>query len=220
MSVLYDFPRQTDYGRVLPKSKIYEHATPSTKVKSLFVREVEKIVWLHKLSPETLNLPVAQGVHEIQVIRIMAKEKKLHQEILQTIDKAIPSPILFELNFQGKARYLAAYKRISEADKNKWVTSNYFQTDWIPVDSAKAELPVALNLFALYQKILKRFIALPIHKNETLEDLVLRAEQLESKEREAVKLEVRLHKEKQFHHKVEINAELRKLRQEIESLRQ
>ena len=77
MSILYNFPKQAAFGRKLPKSKIYEYASPTSKVKEMFVRQVEKIIWSYKLSPETINLPVKGGVQEIQVFTIVLKTETL-----------------------------------------------------------------------------------------------------------------------------------------------
>ncbi len=119
MSPLYNFPKAAAFGRMLAKNKIYNHATPSSKVKELFVKEVEKIIWSHKLSPATINLPASDGVQEIQVFSISLRTEELSQAILHTIDKAIPSPIFFELNYGSKTKYAASYKRPSEADKSQ-----------------------------------------------------------------------------------------------------
>ena len=74
---LFDYPKGTAFGRVLPKSKIYEHGNPSSAVKELFVRQVEQIVWQHKLAPETVNLKPSQAVSEIQVFSIALKGGEL-----------------------------------------------------------------------------------------------------------------------------------------------
>jgi hypothetical protein len=42
--------------RTLPKNKIYEHSGANTRLKDLFVKQVEQIVWRYKLAPETINL--------------------------------------------------------------------------------------------------------------------------------------------------------------------
>lgn len=219
MSILYDFPKQAAFGRIVAKSKIYEHANPNSKVKELFTREVKKITWAYKLSPATINLPASVGINEIQVFTIVLKKGALSEEVLQTIDKAIPSPILFHLNYNGKSRYVAAYKRPSEADKSKWVISSYFKTEWISDNSDKMELPVVLNMGALYQTFLKAIIPLPFRKNETLDELVTRADNLLIKERKAVKIESRMNKEKQFNRRVKLNRSLNELKQEIEELK-
>ena len=70
MTTLYKFPKAAKFGKVLAKSKIYERATPSTKVKELFVTEVERMVWAYKLSPATINLPATDDVQEIQFKKI------------------------------------------------------------------------------------------------------------------------------------------------------
>jgi len=219
MSFLYDFPKKTFFGRVLPKSKIYEHASPTPSVKDLFIREVDKIIWSYKLSPETINLPAKGYVQEIQIFTIALKTGTLKHEVLQAIDRAIPSPIFFALSFEHKIRYIAAYKRRNEADQSKRVVSGYFETNWLPDDTGRVALPVVLDLGGLYHTLLRGILPLPSRQNETIDELVSRVEKLRLKEREAVKAEVRLKKEKQFNRKVEINAELRSLKQEIEALK-
>jgi hypothetical protein len=219
MTGLYRFPEQAYFGRVLSKTKIYKHASPTTKIKDLFVRQVEKIIWAYKLSPETINLPASDGVREIQVITIVLKTGTLKHEVLAAIDKAIPSPILFKLTYKGKSRYVATYKRPSEADKSKWVISSYFETGWIAENTGNNPLPVALNLEALYQALVRFLIPLSARENEPLEDLAARADQLRIKEREAVRLEASMEKEKQFNRKVELNRALNIMRQEIQDLK-
>ena len=219
MNILYKFPENAYFGRVLSKNKIYEHAAPSSSVKKMFVRDVEKIIWSYKLSPETINLPAKGDTKEIQVFTIELKKGTMKYEVLQAIDKAIPSPIIYTLSYENKLQYAAAYKRQSESDKNRWVVGNYFETDWISVDTGRVSLPVVLDLKALYHSFLKDIIPLPIRQNETIGELVLRAENLRIMEREAVKVEARLEREKQFNRRVEINAELRKLKKDIEETR-
>lgn len=219
MSNLYDFPKRSAFGRIVAKSKIYEHSTSNSRVKELFVREVEKIIWAYKLSPATTNLPASEEVQEIQVFTIILRTETFSEEVLQTIDKAIPSPILFYLSYKDKSKYIAAYKRPSEADKSKWVVSSYFETEWISDNSDKMELPVVLSMGALYQTLLKNIIPLPSRKNETLNELVTRVDNLRVKERKAAKIESLMKKEKQFNRKVELNRSLNELKQEIEELK-
>ena len=219
MISLYNFPKAAAFGRMLAKSKIYDHATPTSKVKELFVKEVEKIIWSHKLSPATINLPASDGVQEIQVFSILLRTGELSQEVLHTIDKAIPSPIMFELKYGGKIKYAASYKRPSEADKSKWVVSSYFFSDWMKEDGSAIELPVVLNMGALYQSLLTSLSPLPFRQGEKLDDLVSRVDLLRVKEREAEKVENRIKKQKQFNRRVELNRTLNALKQEIEGLK-
>ena len=137
---------------------------------------------------------------------------------MRTIDNAIPFPIIYELVFESKIKTKAAFKRPSEADANKWVTENYFETDWQNVDGERASLPVALDLEVLYEKILRGLM--PNAKTgENLRMQVARLGTLRTKQTEVEKLEIKIRKEKQFNRKIELNAELRKLKSVIEELK-
>ena len=80
MSALIAYPKQAAFGRVLPKNKIYEHSGANTRLKDLFVKQVEQIVWQYKLAPETLHLPARPGVPEIQIFSIQLKAPELHTD--------------------------------------------------------------------------------------------------------------------------------------------
>jgi len=217
-AVLFDYPKKAAFGRVLPKNKIYEHGSVSSAVRQLFVRQVEQIVWQHKLAPETVNLKASKAVPEIQIFSITLKGDELKPEVLRCIDLAIPFPIIFELRFDGKVKPVAAFKRPSEADASKWVISEYFDGDWAPGDTPRKPLPMVFDLETLYGHLLVPLMPYPARPGEDLQTRVDRMERICLKQRELDRCEVRLRKEKQFNRKVAINAELRDLKQELEGL--
>lgn len=217
-AALFAWPKQAEFNRVLPKSKIYEHARPSRSIRERFVQEVDQIVWKYKLSPETVNLAGRPGVPEIQIFSVSLRSEELSESILRTIDKAIPFPIVFELSYQERIRSTAAFKRPNEADSAKWVVDAYFETAWLPVTHSRDSLPVALDLLGLYEQILRRHIPLPARPGESLRQLVDRMAAIQTRQAECRKLEVRLQQEKQFNRKVELNRELRTFRNELSSL--
>ena len=215
---LFEYPRNAAFGRVLPKSKIYEHAHPNTATKELFVRQVEQIAWQYKLAPETINIKGTMSVPEIQIFSIALKDGELKPEVLRCIDQAIPFPILFELRFDGKVKPIAAFKRPSEADSTKWVISEYFEGDWLLDDKPRKPLPIVFDLDALYGHLLTPLMPCPAWPGEGLQGRVERMEKILLKRRELERCKVRLRKEKQFNRKVAINAELRNFKQELENL--
>jgi hypothetical protein len=221
-AVFFDYPKAAAFGRVVPKSRIYEHAGVSTTLKDLFVTQVDQIVWKYKLAPETMNLAATKGVREIQVFGISLRTGKLDEEVLRAIDRAIPLPLIFELSWSGKRKAVAAFKRPSDADSTKWVVSAYFATDWAPDDAPRRPLPVALNLGGLYEALLTALMPKAAAEGEQAgEDIqarVARMEAIRAKTREVDRIKARLAREKQFNKRVAINAELRAARQELERL--
>jgi len=215
---LFHYPKQAAFERVLPKSKIYEHSKPTSAVKELFVKQVDKIIWQYKLAPETINLPAKPNVPEIQVFTIALKTPELSEDVLRCIDQAIPLPIFYQLTFANRIKIKAAYKRPSDADAGKWVTESYFETDWLPSDASRAELPVVLDLAGLYEHLLRPLMSLPPRPGESLKVQVERLSLLRTKQNEYRKLETRLNNEKQFNRKVELNAQLRNLKKQLETL--
>ncbi len=226
---LYDWPRAAAFGRVIPKRKIYEHAGANSALKDLFVREVDQITWSYKLAPETINLEATKCVTEIQVFRIASRTTMLDRNVLRAIDRAIPFPLIFEVTHEGRIKMVAAYKRPSDADSARWVVGDYFEGEWTPEDTPRTPLPVALNLGALYEKLLNPlvegetarlfsgmgeapqtpFLAAEPEKPVSLEERIAHAEAIKRQAREVERIKARLKREKQFNKRVAINAELR-----------
>ena len=222
-SVLVSWPQQATFGRVVPKSKIYEHAGANTRVKDLFVQQVEQITWRYKLAPGTINLPAQPGVQEIQVFGIQLKSDSLNDEVLRAIDEAISTLLVFEVTRgsgdQAQTRMVVAYKRPNEADASRQVISAYYGTDWVPAAAERAPMPVAVDMAQLYAGLLGHVMSLPQRAGESLADWVARTEQAGVLQREVARLKGRVAKEKQFKRRVDLNAELRKLRIELNGLK-
>ena len=217
--MLFQYPEQAAFGRVVPKSKIYEHGRASTALKKMFVDQVAKIVWKYKLSPDTINLPSRPATPEIQVFEVVQKVATVKEDVLRCIDSAISFPIFFELLYKDQVQVKVAYKRPSEADSKKWVVDIYFETEWHPADVERSSLPVALDLESLYDQMLRTQISLPARKSESIRDQVARCGEIRLKEREADKLQTRMNREKQYNRKVEMNGQLRELEKHIDKLK-
>ena len=92
--MLYIYPKQAHFGKMIAKSKIYEHSHLTMAVKNKFISQIDKITWQYKLAPETINLSATPSVPEIQIFNIRLKGDTLDEALLRVIDKAIPFPIM------------------------------------------------------------------------------------------------------------------------------
>ena len=218
IKTLFEYPKQSEFNRIIAKEKIYQHAKPNTAIRNRFKEQVERIKWQYKLSPETTNLPAREGIKEIQVFHLSLKTKELHESVLRTIDKSINFPIIFQLQYKDQIKTSIAYKRPSDSDKQRWVTDVYFESAWLPMDSQRDALPVAVNLARLYEKILRSHLSVEARQDETLKDQIERINKISTTEIELKKLQNKMNKEKQFNRKVEFNTQARSIKAELEKL--
>jgi hypothetical protein len=215
---MFSFPPQTVFGKVIPKTRIYTHAAPSRRVKELFVSQLSEIVWAHKLSPETLHLPAKPGVPEIQIFDLHLKTATLDDDVLQAIDRAVPYPVIHRLHSEKGTAISAAFKRPSEADASQWVVGSRFTsafTQTVPIDSP---LPTAIDLGHLYAALFAPLLPLPPRPGEPLVAQVARCEAYLRLRRQIDQLTARLHREKQFNRKVDLNQQLKSLQMEADLL--
>lgn len=220
--MLYEYPKKTKFGKMVAKSKIYEHTNASTALKEKFKVQIDKITWAYKLAPETLNLSSSSSVPEIQIFDIKLKTQNISEELLRVIDKVILFPIIFQLYYEDKVKVKAAYKRPSDTDNNKWVLESYFETEWIDVSTQRTTLPVALDLTKLYEQMLQVLMPdiMEYSIGVSIKDQVSHIEKYRVKEKEYAKLKVKRDNEKQFNRKAELNTELKKIYKELEELKE
>jgi hypothetical protein len=224
-SCSWQFPPQTRFDKVIPKTKFYQQATVNSAVQARFVGELEQIIWACKLAPDTVNLPATEAVTEIQVFTLKLKGETLSEEVVAAIDKAIPFPIIFELQLtlgedRQQLRYLAAYKRKSAADANRWVCSEYLDSGWMPASAPRSALPAAINMERLYQALLAGLLPIPARADESMDEAIARLGRLRKLDKQIAMLRKKLGTEKQFKRKVELHRELKALQQEQSTLSQ
>lgn len=216
MSGLFQFPAKAEFGRVVPKARIYEHAGANTALKDLFIAQVEQISWSHKLSPETTNLPATPSVAEIQVFAVALKTAEVDERVLRAMDEAIASPLVFELAYKSRRRMVAAFKTPLAG---KWTVSDYFTGPWVTEAAPRVALPVALDLGQLYAGLLGALLPLSKMPHEDISLAVARAARIKALEKDIGRVQKDIAREKQFNRQVEMNAILRQLERELTGLK-
>lgn len=199
---MIDFPERCKVNKFIPKKTFYEKIGLSTSVKDNFVNYIEKIIWLYKLSEETIGITKTEKTEEIQVFELTLKSKIIPKNIIRIITKSIPYKILFVLKFENEFCYaIRVVEDIYFTEWNEEITMNL----------------VGLNLDDIYKDIVKSIIKEQdndkefehiINKKNKVDELYKKIEQLNNK----------INNEKQFNKKVELNLELQKLNKEMEEL--
>lgn len=213
------FPKTTEFNRRIPKQKFYNHLSVSPQIKKIFVEQIAAINWTNKLAPTTLNVKSGERVTEIEVFHLLLNQKGLDERVLQLIDKEIPYHILFELEYEGQIQVWIGYKEESQTKAEILKVNRYYHTDWLTKDKIHFEID-GLNMDALYEGFIKRIAGdnLTINVNESVGTAILRTEEKEKLDKKISALEKKLYREKQFNRQVQLNAELKALRNKLEEL--
>lgn len=210
MATLYRWPSAAQFGRTVPKTKFYEHASIESRIKDRFVSDIRRITWAYKLAESTMNLPASVAVPEIQVFEIAAKEEDVAEGVLAAIDKAVRTPIIFEISrgvgANGTIRMVAAHKQLGTGAPK---LGPYFSTSWQPAPSDRTPLPAAIDLTTMYTALLQPLTPVASRAGENVGEIVSRLTTVQSLEREITALERKLRNEPQLNRKVELRRNLK-----------
>ncbi len=126
---MIDLPKSTIVNRFIPKGKFYSKTKINTKLQQLFTDEIEKIIWTHKISPQTLNIS-AGDYAELQVFEITLKGSDVSSQILKHIDSYIPYPIVFILKKDDVNKVAMSFKEPFSSKNNLMKVYTHYATDW------------------------------------------------------------------------------------------
>lgn len=209
------FPVSTEFNKRIPKQKFYENLDVSPALRRVFVDQIRLVYWRNKLAASTLNIAAGDAVTEVEVFEVRLNEPQLDEAVLKQIDKEIPYHILFILTCGGKVQAWIGYKEAAASGSNAFKVSRYYHTDWVPEDELHLSID-GLNMDAVYESLVRQIAGdtLQSDPGESLKESVARDEKKKQIEKQITALESRMRKEKQLNRRMEMNAELRKLRKE------
>ena len=214
------FPVSTEFNKRIPKQKFYDNLDVSPTLRRVFVDQIRLVYWRNKLAASTLNIAAGEVVSEVEVFEVRLNEPKLDEAVLKQIDKEIPYHILFILTCDGKAQAWIGYKEAAASGSNAFKVNRYYHTDWMPEDELQLRID-GLNMDTVYESLVRQIAGdkLQADSGESLKESVERDEKKKQLEKQIAVLESKMRKEKQLNRRMEMNAELKRLRKEIDFLK-
>lgn len=209
-------PQSTEFNKRIPKQKFYEHITVSPALKKSFVDQIRMIYWRNKVAATTVNLAPGTIVDEVEVFEIKLNSASLDEAVLRQIDREISYHIIFLLEYEGKLQAWTAYKEKTPTANAGFKVGKYYHTEWM----TEAELPIridGLNLDAVYENFVRQIAGdtLKADSGESLKASVERDEKKKQLEKQIAVLENKMRKERQLNRQIEMNATIKKLRNEL-----
>lgn len=210
-------PGSSEYNRRIPKQKFYENLSVTSSQKHIFINQIKAIYWRNKIASTTMNLAEGINVKEIEVFEVKLSEPVLDESVLRLIDREIPYHILFMLEHEGKYQAWTAYKETAGSGKGIYKVGNYYHTGWLTEEEIPIEIE-GLTLDAVYENFVRQIAGdeLRTQKGESLKETVDRNEKRKRVEKQIASLQAKIRREKQFNKQVEMSAELRKLKRDLE----
>lgn len=215
-------PKTTEFNKRIPKQKFYENINITPTLRRFFVDQIKVIYWRNKIAPSTMNLEAGNNVTEIEVFEVKLNSTPLDISVLRQIDKEIPYHIVFLLEYEGKYQAWTAYKEKAVSGSNAFKVDTYYHTDWFTEDELILRLD-GLNMDAVYENYVRQIAGDALRtvsggEPESLKESVERDKRVQQLQKQIDTLQAKVRKEKQLNRQMELNAELKKLKKELEVL--
>lgn len=213
-------PKTTEFNKRIPKQKFYENMDISPALKKIFVEQVKTIYWKNKIAPTTTNLASGNDVTELEVFEIRLNTKILDDALLRQIDREIPYHILFLLEYQGNYQAWIGYKEAALSGTKAFKVNGYYHTDWFELENLPLKME-GFNVDEVYENFVRQVAGDKLKtdtNDESLKEAVARDEQKQALQKKMALLQAKIRKEKQLNKQMQLNAELKKLKRELEVL--
>lgn len=214
---MFGFPASTEFNKRIPKQKFYENLTVSPALRRIFEGKIKAVFWRNKLDAATLGIAKGNAVTEVEVIELQLDEPQLDEAVLELFDKKIPYHILFILTCDGKAQAWIGYKEAAASGSNAFKVSRYYHSGWMPEDELHLSID-GLNMDAVYESLVRQIAGMQgeVWNAECgAAENVARDERRKQLEKRIATLENKMRKEKQLNRRMEMNAEMKRLKNEM-----
>lgn len=199
---MIELPKKCVVDKFIPKKTFYEKVNISNLIKGEFVEKLSKIYWRYKISEDTINISKTENIEEIEIFEIELRKKYNCKNIIRTITKNIPYPILFYIKYENEFQYAIKYN--DDIFFSNWNDNIYFTFR-------------GLNMEVIYDNIVKAITNID-NSVKDLDNEIQRQNEVAKLENEIKKLKSKIRSEKQFNIKVQYNEQIIKLKKEIEEL--
>ena len=233
----FGFPDKCFLGKRLFKKLILEQVKLGATDKKAVSDDIEELHVVYSLNPDNIAIAAYSDDQreylELQCITVRLRSPNRAERIAEILHRAIPYPLVIQLDWNATAMLHLGEKRISLADSSKMTVERMAHTGWLdpaelkPVETAFFQslerLPFT-NFMAYYRAILERVVALNCaeytgqfalgkkDRHEALEDICrLRQEQVE--------LRGELKQEKNLGTKVALNTKIKQIDAKVESIK-
>lgn len=217
---MFGLPKTTEFNKRIQKQKFYENISVSSAMKRIFIEQIKNVYWKNKIATSTVNLAPGETVTEVEIFEVNLSASALDEAVLRQMDREIPYHIIFLLEYEGKYQAWTAYKEVAGSGTNAFKVGTYYHTDWLSENDLPLKLE-GLTMDSVYENFVRQIAGTNLRQettDESLSESVNKMEQRKLLEKQIQTLQAKVRKEKQLNKQVQLNAELKKLKNELEEI--
>ena len=207
-------PSTTIVNRRIPKDRFYSGRSNVAELKVLFTEAVEKVVWMNKLSPNTMNFPPSEEIREIEIFETTLAVKAVDRRLYAAMDEAVkPHVVLHIIKALDHVEVVMGFRQ--SGDK----TARYYARTWADIESVELDF-ASQSLDALYLSLMQQLSegVFAVDSGASVADAKAKNARRQAIEAAIGKLERELKKEKQLNVQMKLNRELKLLKKALEEL--
>ena len=197
-------PKSTEMSKQLPKKAVYAKFQMNTSAKDKIDADISRIMIIHEITPEKINIPAGNEVSSFFVLLVILKKKDFSDKTIATLSKLIPQNILFVLEYKGESKLAVYHMKL-------------MQTDWKKTEEHHIEVK-GLSLDKVWENIVVEIGNVNIEMGKSLDEQIIIDETRQKIEKEIAKLEKQARAEKQPKKKYEFVQRMREYKKKLEEL--
>lgn len=231
-----NIPEVCELNKNVYKSLFYDKSDMKYSDKQVFTKDIEKISWLYTLKEDTISISAygdeEKDYSEIAIIEVDLRKTNRIERVADIMQRTIPYPLMIIFKYENNILINLAHKRINKADHEKATYNQLIQTDWIDleklneqekhlIDNLNFQDLSYFNFYQFYSDLVERVIAYKFSKytgqykldnNRNSEDMLSLLSKIENNEVKIKSLKRKIKKENQFNKKMDLNINIKKLK--------
>lgn len=213
---MINLPNSTKVCKQMPKEILYKYLNFSEPLKKLFIGEIEGIIWMNQISPETMIISQGEEVTEIAVYEISLNRQEINPNLLKILNRETNQYAIFIARYEEWGKILCCWKEI----ENNLKIDTCSQTNWMPHEDLILEVQGS-DLDQVYENFLMQITGEKISmKNEARVKVSLEKEEKLIKMGVAIqKMETQINSETPFIRQLKLMNDLKMAKEEIQAIR-
>ena len=203
---MYGLPQRTEINKPLHKTKVFEKFDLTASQRDSFDADISRMFITHVVAESTIpTIKAGNEIADFYIIEVSLKRREYAPKNIELLAKFIPRKILFVLHFEEQAQLAIHHTKL--------ICSTWQQCDTLNIPLA------GLDLDAVWENIVATIGSITVQEGNTLTEQIKSDEQKSKLQKQIQLLQQKLNKEKQYNRQIEINAEIKRLKKQLNDIK-